>query len=70
MLFFKIKIFHLCFARVVRVALVLHLCSTRVTRVSLVSLVSHSCHICVAHVTLVSLVFGTPVVIRLDPLHE
>ena len=59
---FKIKIWHSCLNRVVRVALVLYSCrscSTRVTlvlhlyclcltRVTFVSFVSHSCHLCLA----------------------
>ena len=45
-------------ARVVRVALVSHLCRTRVPRVSLVS---HSCRKCRTRFTFVSLVSGTRV---------
>ena len=56
------QIFHSCRTRVVCVALVSHLCCTRVARVSLVSLVLHSCSIRVARVVLVSLVSGTRVV--------
>ena len=50
----KMKIFHSCHTRVVRLALVSYLCRTRValvshscrTRVASVALVSHSCHWC------------------------
>ena len=58
----KIKFFHSCCTRVVRVALVLHSCRSCSTRVALVLLVLYSCCIRVARVALVLLVSGTPVV--------
>ena len=73
---YKIKIFHSCRTRVVRLAIVLysyrqcstrvaltsHLCQSCLTHVALVSLVSHSCCIRVARVALLSLMSGTLVV--------
>ena len=50
---YKIKIFHSCRTRVVRVALVLHSCRQCCTRVALVLLVSHLCRNRVASVALV-----------------
>ena len=50
----KLKIFHLCRPRVVRVAIVWHLCCSCSTRVARVSLVLHPCCTRVAFVLLVS----------------
>ena len=59
---YKIKIFHSCRTRVVRVALVSHPCRSCLTCVTLVLLVPYSCCICVVCVALVSLLSGTRVV--------
>ena len=51
---YKIKIFHSCRTRVVRLALVSHSCHQCITRVALVSHSCHQCLILVASVALVS----------------
>ena len=42
----KIKIFHLCHTRIVRVAIVWHSCRSCITRVAHISLVLHLCSLC------------------------
>ena len=56
------KFFHSCCTRVVRVALVSHLCRTRIVCISLMLLLYCLCRISVARVAFVSLVSGTRVV--------